>query len=176
MTDISAKRLVDGISAEIPDWSRETKTFLEWAPPRSLIASIRSYQRHEGRRGLLAAIGRLVATQRHRFWSIVTGADIPINCRIAGGLMIPHPHGIVIHSEAVIGPNCLIMQNATIGARTQLAWPKIGGHVDIGPGAAVLGGITIGDHAQVGPLAMVIRDVPAGGVALAPLAEIRGPA
>ena len=32
----------DMVSAEIPDWSREQKTFLSWDPARSLLASIRS--------------------------------------------------------------------------------------------------------------------------------------
>jgi hypothetical protein len=33
-------------SADVPDWSREHKRFFEWAPSKSLIASIRAYQHH----------------------------------------------------------------------------------------------------------------------------------
>lgn len=33
---------------------------------------------------------------------------------LAGGLLIPHPNGIVIHPYVVIGPNCLIFQQVTI--------------------------------------------------------------
>ncbi len=71
---------------------------------------------------------------RHRFWSAVAGADIPFNCNIGGGLLMPHPNGIVIHPEAQIGVNCLILQQVTIAAREDGA-PLIDGHVDIGAGA-----------------------------------------
>jgi hypothetical protein len=36
----------DGISATVPDWSREAKAFFEWNPSRSLLASLRSHARH----------------------------------------------------------------------------------------------------------------------------------
>ena len=91
---------------------------------------------------------------------MVSGADIPINTQIGGGLLIPHPNGIVIHSAAVIGPNCLIFQQVTIGDADGI--PTIGGHVDIGAGAKVLGAITVGDHARIGANAVVLRDVPEG--------------
>lgn len=167
-----SKRTASGISAQVPDWSREAKAFFEWAPGRSLLAAIRSYQRHQAGRGPVAALGRRIAALRHIFWSVVTGADIPVTCRIGGGLRIPHPNGIVVHSDAVLGPNCQIMQNATIGARGPLGLPVIGGHVDIGAGAVVLGPITIGDHAAIGATALVVSDVPAGAVVLAPVAQI----
>ena len=101
----------------------------------------------------------------YRFWTVVTGAEIPLNAQIGGGLLIPHPNGIVIHSGAVIGPNCLIFQQVTIGSGKG-GLPTIGGHVDIGAGAKVLGGIIIGDHARIGANAVVITDVPAGATAV----------
>jgi len=171
VTSDPAKQDANRISAEIPDWSRERKGALEWDPARSLLASIRSYQYWSVRRGLLPPIARGFANLRHRFWSAVTAADIPINSQIGGGLLMPHPNGIVIHPRAVIGPNCLFFQQVTIGARGGLP-PTIGGHVDIGAGAKILGPIKIGDHARIGANALVIHDVPAGGVAKAPLAEI----
>jgi serine O-acetyltransferase len=172
VTEISAKRLADGISAEVPDWSREKKV-LRWDPSKSLIRSIRSYQRHDGRSGLLAALGRRYARYRHRLWSIVTGAAIPITTRIGGGLVMPHPNGIVIHVDTEIGPNCLIMQNVTLGTNVKGAAPRIGGHVDLFAGACVLGAVTVGDHARVGALALVLDDVPAGATVVAPRAQIR---
>jgi serine O-acetyltransferase len=96
---------------------------------------------------------------------VVTGADIPITCRIGGGLLIPHPNGIVIHPDAEIGVNCLIFQQVTIGTRNGRGLPRIGGHVDIGAGAKVLGSVTIGSHAKVGPNTVVINDVPAAAIA-----------
>jgi serine O-acetyltransferase len=154
-----------GISAEHPDWSRERKRWLEWAPARSLLASIRSYQRHAASRSLWRWLPRAWAVLRHRCWSVVTGADIPLNCKLGGGLQLPHPNGIVIHPDAEIGPNCLLFQQVTIGAN-DTGVPRIGGHVDIGAGAKVLGPVTIGDHARVGANAVVISDVPSGATAV----------
>lgn len=140
------------------DWSREAKRFFEWAPSRSLLAAIRSYQRHCGR-GLVPTLLRKSAVFRHRFWSVVTGADIPINCRIAGGLLMPHPNGIVIHPDVSIGPNCLIFQQVTLG-HGRGGVPTIGTGVDIGAGAKVLGGVRVGDYAAIAAMAVVTRDVP----------------
>ena len=148
------------ISASVPDWSREAKTFWQWSPSRSLLASLRSYQRHRNTRNPLRISLRMLATLRHRFWSAVTGADIPLNCSIGGGLLIPHPNGIVIHPDVRIGPNCLIFQQVTLGARNAKV-PSVGGHVDFGAGAKVLGAITLGDHSRIGANAVVLIDVPA---------------
>ena len=75
-----------GPSATEPDWTRERKTFWAWDPSRSLLASLRAYQRHAGSRKPRDVLLRKVAVLRHRFWSIVTGADIPLNSRVGGGL------------------------------------------------------------------------------------------
>lgn len=158
--------VVAGMSAEHPDWSRERKRWLEWAPSRSLLASIRSYQRHRSSRGLWRLVPRIWAVLRHRYWSVVTGADIPLNCRLGGGLLLPHPNGIVIHPDAEIGPNCLLFQQVTLGVTDHRGAPKIGGHVDIGAGAKVLGPVTIGCHARIGANAVVIHDVPEGATAV----------
>jgi serine O-acetyltransferase len=50
--------------------------------------------------------------------------------------------------------------------------PRIGGHVDIGAGAKIIGGVTIGDHARIGANAVVTRDVPAGATAVGNPAKI----
>ena len=102
----------------------------------------------------------------HRFWSAVCGADIPLNTQLGGGLILTHPNGIVIHPDAVIGVNCLIFQQVTIGMGPVPGLPVIGGHVDIGAGARILGGIHIGDHARIGANAVVLQDVPAGATAV----------
>ena len=146
------------ISASEPDWSREARVPGKWEPSRALLASIRDFQRAEGP---FRTLRRKWAVLRHRFWSVVTGADIPVNSTIGGGLSIPHPNGIVIHPAAVIGPNCFVLQQVTIG------WgrggvPTLGGHVDVGAGAKIIGAIRIGDHARIGANAVVIRDVAPG--------------
>jgi serine O-acetyltransferase len=150
----------------MPDWARESKSFFEWDPPRSLLASIRSYQRHAGSRTPWAGLLRRLDVLRHRFWSAVTGADIPLTSRIGGGLSIPHPNGVVVHPHASIGPNCQLFQQVTIGMGSGDGVPTLGGHVDVGAGAKIIGGVHIGDHAKVGANSVVLCDVPAGSTAV----------
>lgn len=152
------------ISATTPDWSRESWRRLRWNPSKALLKSIRDYQKRKGA-GPLVALLTGSAVLRHRFWSAITGADIPLNCQIGGGLLIPHPNGIVIHPASQIGPNCLIFQQVTIGAN-RMGCPIIGGHVDIGAGAKIIGPISVGDHARIGANAVVVSDIPAGATAV----------
>jgi serine O-acetyltransferase len=155
------------ISATLPDWSRERCGFAKWEPSRRLLRSIRGYQYWRGRLGPVGFVLAKVAVLRHRFWSAVTGAEIPINSRLGGGLAIPHPNGIVINPGATVGPNCLILQQVTIGyGGKHVGNPTVGGHVDVGAGAKILGGITIGDHAKIGANAVVLCDVPAHATAV----------
>jgi serine O-acetyltransferase len=156
------------ISCEVPDWSREAKRKGSWDPSRALLKSIRAYQNASGP---LRSVIKKVAVLRHRFWSIVAGADIPLNSSIGGGLLLPHPNGVVIHPDARIGVNCLIFQQVTIGA-TERGVPTIGGHVDIGAGAKLIGPIVVGDHARIGANALVREDVPAYGVYVAANAKL----
>ena len=116
---------------------------------------------------------RPIVILQYRFWSAISGADIPLNSKIGGGLMIPHPNGIVIHPDAIIGPNCLIFQQVTIGAGSKPGLPIIEGHVDIGAGAKILGGIHIGAHARIGANAVVINDISANKTAVGIPAVVR---
>lgn len=158
------------ISATDPDWSREDIA-QGWTTGRALLNAIRTYQKHQVRSDPMSRLFRKIAVARYVYWSAITGADIPLNCRIGGGLLLPHPNGIVIHSNACIGPNCLIFQQVTIGASTK-GVPTIGGHVDIGAGAKIIGPVVIGDHVRIGANALVHFDVPTGSVVAAPAASI----
>jgi serine O-acetyltransferase len=164
LIDTAGKNTIEQVSVEIsavvPDWSRE-KPLQFWDPGRKLLGTIRTYQTWHLKRGPIAAILCRISVIRHRFWSLVAAADIPVNCQIGGGLLIPHPNGIVIHPDAVIGVNCLIFQQVTIGSRGRPGLPVIGGHVDIGAGAKILGDVRIGDHVRIGANAVVTRSVEA---------------
>ncbi|WP_439503607.1 serine O-acetyltransferase [Methylophaga sp.] len=148
------------VSAEQADWSRE-KPRQFWDPSRKLIASIRDYQALNKKNGFFFKIVKKIAVLRYRFWSVVTGADIPLTITISGGILLPHPNGIVLHPNSIIGPNCLIHQQVTLGVkRGNEGAPKLMGHVDIGAGAKIIGDITIGKHALIGANAVVTKDVP----------------
>ena len=163
--------MIEEVSATEPDWSREAKPFFTWHPPKSLLACIRDYQRAGSKRGPYALICKRLAIFRHMFWTAITGADIPIDCQLGGGLVIPHPNGIVIHPGATIGPNCLIFQQVTVGGGVGGA-PSISGHVDIGAGAKLFGGIKVGKHAKIGANAVVLIDVPEYSTAVGVPAKI----
>lgn len=143
----------DAASATEPDWSREHLT-RPWDPSRRLLKSIRRYQAASG---LFSNIAKCYWVLQHRFWSIVTATEIPINSRIGGGLLMPHPTGVVVHPNSPIGPNCLLFQQVTITDGVE-----IGGHVDIGAGAKIIGPVKIGDHVRVGANAVVTCDIPSG--------------
>lgn len=148
-----------GDMAKEPDWTREAPRRF-WDPGRKLIKTLRDYDRLSGRGGPVVRIRRSCIVLRHRFWSAVTSCDIPLNCNIAGGFLMPHPSGVVIHPGAVIGPNCMMMHQTTLGtARGDQEAPTLGGHVDVSAGAKILGAITIGDHAVIGANAVVLKDV-----------------
>jgi len=152
-------------NAEVADWAREAPQQF-WDPSRKLLLTIRSYQRWQKRSGIAANLFRKWIILRHRFWSAITGADIPLTCKIGGGLLIPHPNGIVIHPGAEIGINCLIFQQVTIGTRNKPGVPRIGDEVDIGAGAKILGSVNIGSHARIGANAVIIADVACGAIAI----------
>jgi serine O-acetyltransferase len=146
-----------------------------WQPSRRLLRTLRDYSRARLRGGFVGGVTAKLAVVRHRFWSMVCGADIPLNAQcIGGGLLLPHPNGVVIHPEAQLGPNCLLFQQVTLGTGPKPGTPRIGGHVDIGAGAKVLGGVTIGAHAVIGANAVVVTDVPAGALAVGVPAVVKG--
>jgi serine O-acetyltransferase len=157
------EKMIQTVSAEVPDWSRETIIPDRYEPWKRLLRTIREYQAIRGRLGRLI---RPLIVLRHRFWSVVCGSDIPINAQLGGGIIILHPQGVVIHPDAVVGPNCLILQQVTLGTGPKPGLPIIGGHVDIGAGAKILGGVVIGDHAQIGANAVVLQNIPAGATAV----------
>jgi serine O-acetyltransferase len=158
------------ISSKIADWDRETCDKY-WHPGKRLLATIRSFQCADASTSFFSIFTKKYCVLRHRFWSIVTGADIPLNAKLGGGLLLPHPNGIVIHPDVVIGPNCLIFQQVTLGANDR-GVPIIGGHVDIGAGAKVIGKIKIGEHVRIGANSVVVHDVPDGATVVGIPAKI----
>lgn len=81
--------------------------------------------------------------------------------------------GIVVHARVIIGNNVKISQNVTLGGRSgYLEVPVIEDDVDIGAGACVLGPVRIGRGAKIGANAVVLKDVPAGAIAVGVPARI----
>ncbi|MFA5187857.1 MAG: DapH/DapD/GlmU-related protein [Patescibacteria group bacterium] len=97
------------------------------------------------------------------FW----GVSISRKAKIGPGFFINHFGCIFIHFDAQLGQDCVISQEVTIGVKgwdTHAGAPKIGDRVRIGPGAKILGPITIGDNSIIGANAVVTKDVEANSV------------
>lgn len=139
-----------------PNWDRE-KPSRFWDPGKKLLRCIRKYQHLQNSRNIILIIRKKYYVLLYKFWSIVAGADIPLNCKIEGGLLTPHPNGIVIHPSARIGANCLIFQQVTIAGAV-----VVGHHVDIGAGAKILGPLKIGNNVKIGANAVVTKDIESG--------------
>lgn len=109
---------------------------------------------------------------------LIHNSYIPYTCDIGKGTDLGYKGiGVVIHSEAKIGENCLIGTNVTIGGgagksntvipefdKIRGNVPTIGDRVYISTGAKVLGNIVIGDDVIIGANAVVINDVPSRAV------------
>lgn len=87
------------------------------------------------------------------------------HCQITPGAEIdssvsfPHPFGITIGMDSVVGKNCTIYHNVTIGQK-DWKYPVIGDNVTIYEGAVIVGDVKIGNNSIIGPNSIVITDVP----------------
>lgn len=107
----------------------------------------------------LKFLGRLCAK-----WSrFLTGIEIHPAAEIGKNLFIDHGMGVVIGETAIVGNNCTIYQNATLGGTGKehnKRHPTLLDNVVVGAGAKVLGNITIGNNVKIGANSVVLKDVP----------------
>jgi serine O-acetyltransferase len=69
--------------------------------------------------------------------------------------------GVVVHSRAKVGKNCVISQNVTIGRNIgDKEVPEIGNDVYIGPGSVIFGEIKIGNNVIIGANSVVNKSFP----------------
>ncbi len=89
--------------------------------------------------------------------------DISPYCKLKENINFPHPIGIVIggikESQTVIGKNCTIYQNVTIGQNNN-KYPIIGDNVTIYAGAIIFGNIKIGNNVVIGANSVVNCSIP----------------
>lgn len=111
------------------------------------------------------AILRRVHRSLFRYVRSHYGIELPVTTAVGRRVVILHQSGIVVHANAVIGDDCILRHNVTIGAvtfETIADAPRIGRGVQIGCGAVILGGIDVGEGARIGPNTLVLLDVPPG--------------
>src|SRR5690554_6032288 len=100
------------------------------------------------------------------FIRFVFGCWLPAGVKAGKGLVLGYGGlGIVIHHRVVLGDDCHIDQNVTVGGTSKKeAVPVLGDHVYVGAGAKVLGPITIGDNVVIGANSVVISDIPSNSL------------
>lgn len=92
------------------------------------------------------------------------GIHLGKHCKIGQDLKFPHPNGIIIGDDVVIGDNCTIYHQVTLGKRNgnldnKNDYPVIGNNVTIFAGAKIIGNIKIGDNVIVAANSVVLKDV-----------------
>lgn len=95
---------------------------------------------------------------------------IPPATQIGAGLFLEHLSDIFINGRAVIGKNCNIANGVTVGQTNRgprKGYPRIGDNVFIGPGAKILGAVTVGNNVAIGANCVVVRNVPDNAVVAA---------
>jgi len=91
----------------------------------------------------------------------LTGAQISHRARIGKGLVVYHPHGIVVGAEAVLGNHCRLVHGVVIGQMHGGGdRPQIGDRLYAATGAKLLGRIRVGSNVRVGPNAVVTKSMP----------------
>jgi serine O-acetyltransferase len=106
----------------------------------------------------------------------VYGAELHWDAEVAPGVSIVHGNGLVLSHAAKVGPRCILFQNVTLGESMdpetgKIGGPTLGGDVHVGPGAVLLGPITVGEGTKVMAGAVLSRSVPPYSVVMP--AEVR---
>jgi serine acetyltransferase/GT2 family glycosyltransferase len=105
------------------------------------------------------------------------GADIHWEAELAPGVMVVHGMGMAISRAARVGPECILFQNVTLGIGTdpvsrRSGAPVVEANVHLGPGATLVGPITVGAGSKIMAGVVLSQSVPAGSLVEAPAAQV----
>ena len=115
---------------------------------------------------------KAIRSHRRAHWFL---KQIHPAAQIGQGVFIDHGMGVVIGETTVIGDNCTIYQNVTLGGtgkETGKRHPTLGNNVLVGSGAKVLGPFKVGDNARIAAGAVVLSEVPPNSTAVGVPARI----
>lgn len=95
---------------------------------------------------------------------IITGIEIHPLAEIGERFFIDHGVGIVIGETTIIGNDCTLFQNVTLGGTGKhkgKRHPTLGNNVLVGVAATLLGPITVGNNVKIGAETFIImQNVP----------------
>ena len=118
--------------------------------------------------------GRFPAWCCRRLGVLLTGVSLHETATIGVGLVIPHPHAIVIGRDVVIGGGTYLYQGVVVGPKGNgdPRAARIGENVRIYPHACVLGDVTVGDETEIGANSVVLASVPSRSVVMPPTSQV----
>ena len=93
---------------------------------------------------------------------VLYSADIHYQAQIGKSVVFSHNGlGAIIHPRAVVGDNVVIGAHVVIGCNLDAYdVPRIGNCVFIGPGAKILGDLSVGNFVLIGANSVVLESVP----------------
>lgn len=97
-----------------------------------------------------------------QFSRFITGIEIHPGATIGKRLFMDHGMGIVIGETAVIGDDCTIYHQVTLGGTGKeklKRHPTLKNNVIVGSGSKVLGNILIGENVKIGANSVVLKDI-----------------
>ena len=105
-------------------------------------------------------------------------AEIHWDADLAPGVSLVHGTALVLSREARVGSGCILFQSVTLGISIDPITRVVGGPtleegVHVGPGASVLGPITIGRDTKIMANAVVMASVPAYSLVEVPAVIVR---
>ena len=128
---------------------------------------------------LCAALGIPLAPQIvSRLMRHLYGADVHWSADLEPGVTIVHGMGICISGSARVGAGAILFQNVTLGRSIHpdtraTGAPEVGRDVHVGPGATLVGPISIGAGSKIAAGCLVTRSIPPGSLVQAEPPTVR---
>lgn len=123
---------------------------------KDAVFLIRKYQYHSSNKARFRAVFvKMVLVRRY-------GIFISAGTKIGKGLSLPHPNGIIFGKCVMIGENCRIFQQVTIGSKNNEdslngRQPIIGAGCTLFAGSKVIGDINVAAGTIVGANAVLLQ-------------------
>jgi serine O-acetyltransferase len=113
--------------------------------------------RDAGLRTSARVVSRLI---RHAY-----AAEIHWDAELAPGTSVIHGNGLVVSHAARVAEGCVLFHNVTLGVGVDpetgdIGAPTLERHVHVGPGATLIGPITVGEGSKVMAGSVLDRSVP----------------